>query len=163
MESRETLRQLSAYLQRDREVPLLYLSGSLRNPRIPVLAEELRGYGIDVVDDWFAAGPEADDYWQAYEKGRGRSFGQALRGRAAEHVALFDRAFISVADFVGAVLPAGKSTMLEVGYAAMLGKTTFLLTDNEEPERYDVMPQVVDIVVPDVRALVSALGLDKGR
>lgn len=44
----------------------LYLIGSLRNPFVPSLAKELR-YKIpefEVFDDWFAAGPLADDAWK---------------------------------------------------------------------------------------------------
>jgi len=39
----------------------LYLIGSLRNPRVPEVAEILRWNGHLVFDDWYAAGPEADD------------------------------------------------------------------------------------------------------
>ena len=49
----------------------LYLIGSLRNPKIPDIAQTIRiETGLDVFDDWHAAGPEADDHWQHYEKNR---------------------------------------------------------------------------------------------
>ncbi len=47
---------------------MIYLIGSLRNPNIPAIANELRTLGYEVFDDWYAAGPEADDYWKSYEK-----------------------------------------------------------------------------------------------
>ena len=50
----------------------LYIIGSLRNPRVPEVAKDLRESGYEVFDDWFAAGERADDSWQSYEKGRGR-------------------------------------------------------------------------------------------
>jgi len=69
----------------------IYLIGSLRNPEVPKLAEVLREEGFEVFDDWFAAGPEADDYWRSYELGRGHTFVEALQGFAAKHVFEYDR------------------------------------------------------------------------
>lgn len=116
----------------------IYLVGSLRNPLIPAIASELRDEGHEVFDDWYAAGPEADDYWQKYEKGRGRSYAEALDGFAAEHVFQFDRYHLNQAQAVVLVLPAGKSGHLEFGYCVGQGKPGFILLD-KEPERYDVM------------------------
>jgi len=67
-------------------MPRVYLIGSLRNPNIPVVAGLLRAEGYDVFDDWFAAGPEADDHWMAYEKQRGRTYDLALKGHAAQRL-----------------------------------------------------------------------------
>ncbi len=40
----------------------VYVIGSLRNPKIANVAETLRQrLGVEVFDDWLAAGPEADD------------------------------------------------------------------------------------------------------
>ena len=63
---------------------VIYLIGSLRNPEVPVLGRRLREVGFDVFDDWFAAGPIADDSWQDYEKGRGRSYNDALKSFAVQ-------------------------------------------------------------------------------
>ena len=52
----------------------VYIIGSLRNEKVPTVANALREEGYEVWDDWYAAGPEADDYWQKYEKGRGHSY-----------------------------------------------------------------------------------------
>ena len=35
----------------------VYLIGSLRNPKVPKIAEKIRALGFEVFDDWFAAGP----------------------------------------------------------------------------------------------------------
>lgn len=41
----------------------VYVIGSLRNPRIPEIANELREkLGCEVFDDWHAAGPHGDDH-----------------------------------------------------------------------------------------------------
>ena len=59
---------------------MIYLTGSLRDGKVPSVAESLRREGIDVHDDWHAAGPHADDEWKRYERGRGHSLVQALAG-----------------------------------------------------------------------------------
>ena len=116
----------------------VYLIGSLRNPQVPCIARALRLYDYDVFDDWYAAGPEADDHWQRYEQGRGHSFAEALQGYAAGHVYAYDRAHLNRCDMGVLLMPAGKSAHLELGFMAGLGKRTFILLD-KEPERYDVM------------------------
>lgn len=116
----------------------LYLIGSLRNDRVPSLASNLRLLGVDVFDDWYAAGPEADDYWKKYEQDRGRSYQEALEGYAAGHVFHFDEFHLNRCDAALLVLPAGKSGHLELGYVAGLRKPTYILLD-EQDIRWDVM------------------------
>lgn len=117
----------------------IYLIGSLRNEEIPRIAQSLRTTGLDVFDDWFAAGPEADDYWKKYEEARGKSYIEALRSYAAVHVFEFDRYHLDRCDAALLALPAGKSGHLELGYVAGSGKPTFILLDR--PDRWDVMYQ----------------------
>ena len=119
---------------------LIYLIGSLRNPVIPEIGNYFRTEGFEVFDDWFAPGPEADDYWQKYEKGRGRTYQEALKGWAGTHVYEFDRFHLSRADIVVMALPTGKSGHLELGWALGQGKRGYILFD-KEPERWDVMYQ----------------------
>jgi len=121
----------------------VYLIGSLRNPEIPIIGDALREAGFDVFDDWFAAGPIADDSWQEYEKGRGTHYKEALNGYAAKHVFEFDLFHLNRADIGVLVLPAGKSGHLEIGFLAGQGKPTFVLF-KEEPERWDVMYQFMN-------------------
>ena len=86
---------------------MIYLIGSLRNPKIPMIAEQLRlDLGRDVFDDWYAAGPEADDYWRDYEKARGHGFAGALAGHAAQNVFLFDKRHLDRCDSAVLILPA---------------------------------------------------------
>ena len=135
---------------------VIYLIGSLRNPEIPKIGDYLRGLGFEVFDDWFAAGPEADDWWQKYEKGRGHSYPEALKGYAARHVFEFDLHHLGRADLGVLVLPAGKSGHLELGYLIGQGKPGYVLFD-KEPERFDVMYQFAKGVYYDLRELGSAL------
>jgi hypothetical protein len=116
----------------------VYLIGSLKNRVVIDIANALEALGYDVFDNWMAAGPEADDYWQRYEQERNRSYADALRGIAAEHVFSFDKRYLDAADIGILVLPAGKSGHLELGYIIGRGKRGIVLFDGE-PERWDVM------------------------
>lgn len=118
---------------------VIYLIGSLRNPIIPEIANKIeKATGHEVFDDWFAAGPIADDSWQAYETHRGTSYDKALQGYAAQHVYKFDLHHLHRADIGLLVLPAGKSGHLEFGWMIGKGKPGYILFD-KEPERWDVM------------------------
>lgn len=118
----------------------IYLIGSLRNPKVPELGNYLRSLGFDVFDDWFAAGPIADDSWQEYEKGRGHTYEDALKGYAARHVFAFDFAHLNRCDIGVLCLPAGKSGHLELGFLIGKSKPGYILLDGE-PERFDQMYQ----------------------
>jgi hypothetical protein len=133
----------------------LYLIGSLRNPSIPTIGNDLRAAGHEVFDDWHAAGPEADDYWKDYEQARGRTFEEALNGEAARHVFSFDLYHLNDADAAVLVLPAGKSGHLELGYIIGQDKPGFILLPPDS-DRWDVMYQF-GTVVSSVDALKEAL------
>jgi hypothetical protein len=124
-----------------KSISSLYLIGSLRNEAITTTAKELRGLGLEVFDDWMAAGPEADDYWKSYEVGRGRTYSDALSGLAARHVFEFDKHHLDRCDAGLLVLPAGRSGHLELGYVVGSGKPGFILLDDDyvKEGRFDVM------------------------
>lgn len=134
----------------------VYVIGSLRGPFVPDVAARLRREGFDVFDDWYAAGPEADDYWRTYEINRGRSYEQALEGSAANHVFGYDRYHLDRCDAAVLVLPAGRSGHLELGYFVGTGKPGFILLDAEY-DRWDVMYRFATGVTRDVDDLVSRL------
>lgn len=133
---------------------MIYLIGSLRNPEIPKIAERLREVD-EVFDDWFAAGPEADDYWRDYEKSRGRTYVEALEGLAARNVFAFDKRNLERASVVVLALPAGKSGHLELGWSLGRGVPGYILLDS--PERWDVMYQFADGVFTSVEDLIENL------
>jgi len=137
----------------------IYLIGSLRNPEIPVIAGNLRKAGFEVFDDWFAAGPIADDSWQEYEKGKGTHYDVALRSYAAQHVFEFDHHHLERSDIGLLVMPAGKSGHLELGYMVGRGKPTYVLFDRE-PERWDVMYAFTNGVYFSQEALIGQLQSD---
>lgn len=124
----------------------IYLIGSLRNKEVPNISHRLRAEGHLCFDDWFAAGPEADDYWQAYEKNKGNTLPEALKGYAAKHVFEFDKSHLDRCDTGILVLPAGRSGHLELGYMSGKDKDTAILMAGE-PDRYDVMYKFANLGV----------------
>jgi len=117
---------------------MIYLIGSMRNPRIPLIANELRKEGFDIFDDWYSPGKNADDDWQAYEQARGRTYREALAGHHAGEVFSFDYEHLSRADTAILALPAGKSAHLELGWIIGKDKPGYILMPGE-PERFDIM------------------------
>lgn len=136
----------------------LYLIGSLRNPHVPNVASYLRSRGHEVFDDWYAAGPNADDAWRDYEKNRGRSFLEGLRGLAARHVYDFDREHLYKADAAVLLAPAGKSAHLELGWCLGRGKPGYVVLQ-PGVERWDVMYQLATGVYETAGDLADALDL----
>lgn len=135
----------------------IYLIGSLRNEKIPDIANELEGLtGYNVFDDWFSPGPEADDYWRKWAKDRSMDYEEALRSYAATHVYEFDKFHLDRCDVGVLAMPAGKSAHLELGYLIGKGKPGFILFDGE-PERWDVMVQFATGIAFSMEQLVDQL------
>lgn len=134
---------------------MIYLIGSLRNPEVPRIAATLRETGIEVFDDWYAAGEHADDAWRDYEKGRGRSYTEALSGLAADHVFQFDLFHLNRATTAILVLPCGRSGHLELGYAIGGGKSGYVLLD--VPDRWDVMYKFATKVTTELQEIVDEI------
>lgn len=133
-----------------------YVIGSLRNPAVPELGNELRAMGFDAFDDWYGAGETADDSWQAYEEYRGRTYDVALYGAAATNIYEFDRRHLDSSEFCVMLLPAGKSGHIEFGYIVGQGKPGYILMDGL-PARWDVMYRFADGVFFDKASLFEAL------
>jgi nucleoside 2-deoxyribosyltransferase len=109
-----------------------------------------------------AAGPEADDYWQKYEQGRGHNYKQSLAGFAATHVYDFDRYHLERADIGILFLPAGKSGHLELGWLLGKGKPGYILLCGE-PERFDVMYKFANGVFNTFEELAEELNKKRAR
>lgn len=122
---------------------IIYLVGSLRNPNVPQLANDLRKEGFEVFDDWFAPGPEADDFWKKYSQGRKQTYKEALNSWAGKHIFEFDKYHLDRADIGVMMHPAGKSGHLELGYLIGSGKPGIIYWPDGEPpqDRWDVMIQ----------------------
>jgi nucleoside 2-deoxyribosyltransferase len=136
--------------------PVIYLIGSLRNPAIASVAEAVEHVlGCECFASWAAASPTADDAWRDYERARGNTYEEALRGHAATHVFDFDREHIERADAGLLVLPAGRSGHLELGFMLGQGKPGWILRD--DPERWDVMYRFATGVAPTREALFDMM------
>lgn len=134
----------------------VYVIGSLRSPKVPLVAKALREAGYDVFDDWYAAGYEADDKWQQYEQERGRSYAEALNGYAAEHVFRYDFGHLERCDAMILVTPAGKSAHMEFGFELGRGKPGWVYF-HTEPERWDVMYRFATGVAFSIPELVDSV------
>lgn len=139
----------------------IYLIGSLRNPRVPEVANILRADGHYVYDDWYATSEDADDWWKRYEQGRGHSFVEALNGWAATHVYLNDKQHLDELNTGVLVMPCGKSAHLELGYMIGQKKDGYILLD-EDPERYDCMYKFAAGVYQKLDELREALKKRRG-
>lgn len=135
---------------------LIYLIGSLRNPNIPNIGAQLRAAGYSVFNDWFSAGPHADDAWRDHEKLKGNRLKKALESPAAKHVFALDKEWLDRADIAVLALPAGKSGHLEFGRATGQGKPSFVLLD-DDPDRYDVMYQFATGVAENMDDLLGQI------
>ncbi len=134
----------------------IYLIGSLRDKRIPEIANEIRKEtGHEVFDDWFAPGPRADDHWKEYETARGHTYREAQKGYAARHIFAFDKHHLDSSDIGVLILPSGKSCHLELGYMTGRGKLTYILMDN--PDRWDVMYQFATGIAFNMDELMEML------
>lgn len=138
------------------KIKSIYVIGSLRNPEIPLFAADLREAGFDVFDDWYSAGEHADDAWRDYEIARGRSYDEALKGYAAQHVFGFDKKHLLRCDAAVLVLPAGKSGHMELGFVLGKDKPGFIFMD-KNPDRYDVMYNFATGVFFDKQKLIDVL------
>ena len=139
------------------EKKIVYMIGSLKNDQIPHIARKIREeLDLEVFDDWFSPGPEADDFWRNFEKVRGSTYKQALKNHAGKHIFEFDKFHIDRADIGVLVMPAGKSGHMELGYLIGRGKPCFVLFQ-EEPERWDVMYQFANEICFSFDELIAEL------
>lgn len=146
---------------------MIYIIGSLTNPRIPEIGAELCRHGFDAFDQWHAAGPEADKIWQAHFQAKGFNYRDALQQDFPQTAFTFDDKHINASDSVVMVMPAGKSGHLELGIAIGRGKRGYILMEQGEPEKWDLMyayaAQSGGGIVYSVEELLSALARDTMR
>ena len=137
-------------------IKTIYIIGALRNPKVPLFANELVAQGFEPFADWFSPGPDTDDFWRDYSKTRGWNYKQALKSYAAQHVFEFDKSHLDRCDAAIMVMPAGKSCHIELGYMRGRGKPAYVLFE-EEPERYDVMLNFATDIFFDKEELFNEL------
>ena len=136
---------------------MIYLFGSLANPRIPELTKQLRDLGHEVFSEWYAAGEGADEKWKAYFKGLGLSYKETLETDFVTTAFTFDLEHMEKADIGVLVMPAGRSGHCELGWMLGRGKRGYILFPDGEPERPDLMVKLATDVVFSVEELLEAL------
>lgn len=135
---------------------MIYIAGSLRNPKMPEFRDWLQSQLPEqrVFMDWYAAGPNADDHWKTYYQELGMTYEQALTAPASVNVYNFDKKHIDMSDFMVLVLPAGKSGHMELGYQIGRGKHGIILLE-DGVDRWDVMYQFASLVTYSPDAVVD--------
>jgi hypothetical protein len=118
---------------------MLYIIGSLNNPRVVEVTKTLHRAGVKAFSQWMAAGPDADQHWKNYGAALGWSYREMLRSEFVQTAFQFDYRHMDAADGCVLVMPAGKSAHCEFGWFVGRGKRAYLLFDGE-PERPDLMP-----------------------
>jgi len=137
---------------------MIFLTGSLRNPLIPTVANQLRtATGEEVFASWWCASDDADDTWEAYEKGRGLTYSEAIDDYAAQHVIDFDRTHLRRCDKGALLAPFGKSGCIELGYILGQGKPGYIVLNGEPEGRWDVMFGLATDIFYSVEALIEKL------
>ena len=126
----------------------LYLIGALANPRVPLIAKNLRAQGVRVFDDWKSAYKDADQILWDYYKERGFNYREVINSPAARNIWEFDKENLERSHGCLLVWPAGKSAHLELGYMAGLGRWTGILLDGT-PDRADIMHGLADHIFLD--------------
>mgnify|MGYP002069748804 CR=1 FL=1 len=136
---------------------MIYLIGSLRNPKIPLIANQLRkSLKEEIFDDWYSPGSNTDEEWQKYESLRGRKFKEALEGFHAREVFEFDQKHLDRANAAVLILPCGKSGHMELGYIIGNEKPGYILLPGE-PERFDVMYGFATEICTSIKELIKCL------
>ena len=138
----------------------IYIIGSLRNTKVPEVGDKLRASGYEAFDQWYSAGPEADDHFKQYHIDRGNSYSKALESYAARHIFNFDKTHLDRCDAAIIVLPGGRSAHLELGYIIGTGKPGYVLLDNES-DRWDLMYQFASGIYSSVEDLIKELEHDR--
>jgi hypothetical protein len=138
-------------------VKVIYLIGSLRDKKVPIIGEQIRkATGFEIFDQWWTASEDADDWLRDYFKFRGLNYKDAIHSYAAKHIFSFDKHHLDRCDVGVLVMPAGKSCHLELGYLVGQGKPGYILFD-EEPERVDIMHNFANDVFFNIEDLINEL------
>jgi hypothetical protein len=137
----------------------VYVASSWRNPHQQFVVEELRRAGHDVYDfrnprpgDKGFAWSEIDPDWMKWSP---KTFRRCLAHPIAKAGFASDMEALIACDACVLVLPCGRSSHLELGWAAGAGKkTAVLFTGHDEPE---LMYRMLHNVCVDLGEVLSSL------
>lgn len=144
----------------------VYVASSWRNTHQPTVVEVLRGAGHDVYD--FRHPPGGDHLgfkWSAVDPDWRRwgpyTFRHALSHRIACAGFRADFEAMCASEAFVLVMPCGRSSHLELGWAAGYGKHTIVLLDgHSEPE---LMYKLADTIAVDLDEVLEALAAAEAR
>jgi hypothetical protein len=130
----------------------LYITGSMENPDVMILANRLRLWGVEVFDEWISTGKDSDRHWQNYAQQRKMKWGEALKLQITQTSYHLDKRNILDSDAVVMLMPAGCSAFFEMGMALSAGKKCYVILpapekhvricpacDYVEPKKWDIM------------------------
>jgi len=133
----------------DKEVPKIYVCGSLQNiPAIRRFCNKLEVFFAkytktmpNIVDAWTSHGSEPDQEYTHYCKARGWGYTRAIREPVVKAIFEADKTYIEQSDAVICYGPAGKSAYAEMGYARGLceagsPKSVLFIKGLEDPTAY---------------------------
>lgn len=132
---------------------MVYIIGSLSNPRVEEVADRLREEGFDAFDQWRAA---KGDFWADYALRRKLPMKEALKLDFVETAFQFDMKYLKACTAAVLVMPAGRSGGLELGWVLGQGKKGYILYDGE-PERPDLMAKLATEVFFNIEDLIKEL------
>jgi len=138
----------------------IYVASSWRNPYQPTIIKALQGEGFEYVYDFRHPAPddagfhwsEIDPAWQSWTPAQYRD---ALQHPLAQVGFAQDRLALQTADVTVLVLPCGRSSHLELGYAKGLGQRTAVLM--LEPAEAELMYLLCDRVCLTFEELLAFL------
>lgn len=144
----------------------IYVASSWRNLRQPFIVSLLRGAGLEVYD---FRNPQVGDSgfaWEQispdWENWSLEEYFQALCAGEADEGYRHDFEAMEKADTFVMVHPSGRSSHLELGWAAGQGKNTAILFNPDEwnPKTdTELMVKMVNCLAPDLRTLLRWLGV----
>ncbi len=137
----------------------IYVASSWRNPHQQAVVGALRAEGHEVYDFRHPSPGETgfnwslvDPHWRQWTPAQ---FREALQHPAARHGYALDMHALAAAAATILVLPCGRSSHLELGYAVAAGQQTFVLCESalDEPE----LMYSMSTVCLDVFEIIAAL------
>ena len=137
----------------------VYVASSWSNPRQPKVVARLRAEGHTVYDFRYPHGDskgfawwDIDPNWQSWSPAE---FTAALKHPLAQAGYISDSLALDACDVAVLVLPCGRSSHLELGYALGAGKYgIILLLDKPRPE---LMYNLADLLTPSLEEVVASL------
>lgn len=137
----------------------IYIASSWRNNRQPVMVERLRVAGHEVYDFRNPVPSDRGFHWsdiaEVWKSWGAKEFRDALKHPLARQGYASDMAGLRSCDACVLVLPCGRSSHLEMGYAAGMKILTVILLDDGEPELMYCMADHLCLTMDEVCAVLE--------